>query len=486
VARVPITAVIIVFEMTTDFNLVLPLMIVSVVAYLVADHVATGSLYDRLLAWKGIHLEEEPADDRLWTSLTAAKVMQTKVETLSSQMRLDEAIQAFSDSSHRIFPVLEQGKLMGILTQRDVAAWSQRQVEQDITVAQMMTPEPMTACPQDTLAHVLHLLNYYRLNALPVTEGAKLVGIITRSDIIRVEAEHLNGGSDQPAPKSDPSYVVYQTRGPETGRGRLLVPISNPQTTPALLKMAIAIAHERQYEIECLQVIVVPSKQLPNEAIVHTHASQKLLKQAMLLGQAWRVPVHTQIRVAHTVAGAILETVKERQIDLVLMGWKGSTATLGRVFSKVVDTVIRQAPCEVVLAKLTDDTHFDRWLVPMAGGPNAQEAIQLLPALSSLSKTPEIRLCQIFPPDQIQDTTLLEKTAHRLEHHLHGTVKIVPVAASDVSEAVLTCSQQYHSDVIMLGASRDRLLRQVMNGNIPEAIARNSNCTVILVRGTEQ
>jgi CIC family chloride channel protein len=187
--------------------------------------------------------------------------------------------------------------------------------------------------------------------------------------------------------------------------------------------------------------------------------------------------------VAHTVAGAILETIKERHIDLVLMGWKGGTTTPGRVFSKVVDTVIRQAPCEVVLAKLPDEIRFDRWLVPMAGGPNSQEAIHLLPALSSLSKTPKIQLCQVFQPEQKPDTKLLERTAKYLEHHLHGSVKIVPVTAKSVSEAVIEFSKRDHSDVIMVGASRDRLLRQVINGNVPQEIARNSDCTVILVRG---
>ena len=133
------------------------------------------------------------------------------------------------------------------------------------------------------------------LNALPVTEGYKILGIITRSDIIRVEAEHLSGSPEQSVPKSDPSYSVYQTRAPQTGRGRLLVPISNPKTTPTLLKMAIAIAQERHYEIECLQVISVPPNQVPSEAIVWTQTSQKLLQQAVLLDQAWQIPVHTQI-----------------------------------------------------------------------------------------------------------------------------------------------------------------------------------------------
>ncbi len=77
---------------------------------------------------------------------------------------------------------------------------------------------------------------------------------------------------------------------------------------------------------------------------------QRLLRQAMRLGQAWNVPVHIQIQVAYDVSQAIMQIIKDRYINLVLMGWKGSTATPGRVFSRVVDTVIRQAACEVVEA----------------------------------------------------------------------------------------------------------------------------------------
>jgi CIC family chloride channel protein len=51
-----------------------------------------------------------------------------------------------------------------------------------------------------------------------------------------------------------------------------------------------------------------------------------------------------------------------------------------------------------------------------------------------------------------------------------------------VSEAVVKLASKEKCDVIVLGASREGLLQQAIKGNIPEAIARNSNCTVILVR----
>jgi hypothetical protein len=109
VSRVPITAVVIVFEMTTDFNLVPPLMIGTVVSYLVAEKTEKGSLYDLQLAAKGIQLEESTRNQEPWTVLTAAQAMQSKVETLESDMTLEESIQTFSQSSYRTFPVLKKG-----------------------------------------------------------------------------------------------------------------------------------------------------------------------------------------------------------------------------------------------------------------------------------------------------------------------------------------------------------------------------------------
>ncbi|MEH2056779.1 MAG: chloride channel protein [Nostoc sp.] len=483
VSKVPITAVVIVFEMTTDFNLVLPLMIASVVAYLVAEKIDHRSLYDLLLEWKGIHITKEPSTEGILAQLSAADVMQRRVETLSSQMSTDEAVQAFSDSHHRNFPVLENGKVVGIITQKDLVNIASQQLGGDTSISEIMTPEPVTVGITATLAYVLHILNRYNLSCLPVTEGRKLIGIITRSDIIRVEAERLSGNTQQVEPKSEPSYVIYQTRAPATGKGRLLIPLSHPETAETLLKMAFAIAKDRNYEIECLQVIIIPSSRIPSETPVQISKSLQLLQRAIVLGENSRIPVHTQIRVAHNVAGTILETVKDRHIDLVLMGWKGTTLTPGRVFSRVVDTVIRQAGCDVILAKLDDKRAFDRWLLPMAGGPNSSQAIQLLPALASLSTSPQIKLCQVFQPtNSITDTTLLDKSVHFLQRRVSGKVIATPVSANSVSEAILKCAELDNSDVIVLGASRESLLQQVIQGNIAENISRKSNCTVIMIK----
>jgi CIC family chloride channel protein len=499
VSKVPVTAIVIVFEMTTDFQLVLPLMIACVVSYLLSDKLAKGSLYQRLLELRGYTSPTPNTETGSLSGLRASDLMQPRVETLSSQMTLDEAVQAISRSPHRGFPVVEAGKLAGMITHSDITNATQGHGDPpscplpgSIPLSEIMTPQPITVMPKASLADVLYLLNRYQLSRLPVTEGRKLVGIITRSDIIRAELDRLDRKTTQRGPHPESSYIVYQTRGPASGKGRLLVPIANPETAPFLLRLAAAIARQRQYELECLQVIPIPRSQSPSETSVQTQKSRKFLRQAEKLGQAWDVPVHTQIRVAHDIAQTILETIQEEGINLILMGWKGTTSTPGRIFSSVVDTVIRQAFCDVVMVKMGAQLNapyhppfFDRWLVPTAGGPNSQRAIELIPALATLSnKPPDIRLCQVFDPTDIApDTTVLDADAQFLNNRLDTKVMPIPIRAHSVADAIVHLATADRCDVIVLGASREGLLQQVIHGNIPEAIARGVSSTVILVRG---
>lgn len=503
VSRVPITAVVIVFELTQDFKLVLPLMICSAFAYLVAEKLDQDSLYDQLLELNGIHLPKERSNNELLNNLCAADVMQRHVESLDSQMTLHEVRQAFVHSHHQGFPVVEtDGKLVGIITQTDLTQTRRRRMPKDTPLYRFMTPQPVGVNPQDTLSEVLYRLGRYQLSRLPVTEGRKLVGIITRSDIIRAESDHLCGSTAEATPRANPSYVVYQTRSPAIGKGRLLVPLSNPKTAPILLELAIAIARQRHYELECLQVIIVSRSQSPSETFVRTTKSRRLLHQAEQIGRHENIPVHTQIRLAHDLPEAILETIKERHISLILMGWKGESSTPDRVFGNVVDTIIQKATCEVVLVKwgrrhqkpkifatsrdekMITFMEWQKWLVPIRSDLQKSAAIQLLPALVSPSFQPDVKLCQVANQPFCNEVNLgeINQGAEILSRRLHTSVTPVFICAKSVPEAIIDMAEKERCDVVVLGASREGLLKQVIQGNIPEAIAKGCSCTVILVR----
>ncbi|NJL85432.1 MAG: universal stress protein [Leptolyngbyaceae cyanobacterium SM1_1_3] len=483
VTRVPITAIVMVFEITTDFNLVLPLMIGAAIAYLVSDQVDSGSIYTRLLENQGVRLEQTPSESNPWANLKAADLMQQRVETLSVHLPIAEAMQAFARSHHRGFPVTHKSRLVGIVTQTDLSK-AGNSLDASLKLADIMTPDPVTVGPEASLTHVLHLLNRLKVSRLPVVEGPKLVGIITRGDIIRAESDQVSGQKVEPGPQSEPSYLAYQTRAPAVGTGRLLVPLNDLEAAPQLLEVAAAIAHQYRYELECVHIVLVQRSLSPSEVAVDLATSHQLLQLAHQVSDRYCLPVHTQVRVAHEVAHTLLEIVKERHINLILMEWQRRTNTPDRILGTVVDTIVRQAPCHVVVFRPGRSKHFDRWLLPLAGGPNAQKALQLLPALATLGK-PQVYLCHISTPqeDRSYDSLpQLRQAARKLKSQLNAAVETVTLQNDSIATAIAQLARIHHSDVILLGASREGLLSHVLKGNIPIEIAQYSDCHILLVR----
>lgn len=359
VARAPVSAVIIIFELVGNFEIVLPLMIVAVVSYFVAERVYPSSIYDHILTANGIDINSRSDSNSSLTNLRARDVMQSKVETLDSSMLLKEAIVAFANSHHRGFPVLAKGKLVGIITQTDLVRAQEKNLDGSTPISAVMTPDPVTISAQSSLSEVLYLLNNYQLSRLPVTIGRELVGIITRSDIIRAESEQLSGTIPQPR---QPSYPIYQTRPPSTGRSKILVLVNNPKTVAPLMHIAGTIAQGQDYEIECLHIITVNRNRSPMETPVHSGKARRLLRQAQQLAKQWQMEIHTQIRVSHDTAQAVLEVSQEERAAVIILGWRGKDFTPGRVFGDVVDVLIRQAVCHVLVVRL------DKALKPIGPG----------------------------------------------------------------------------------------------------------------------
>ena len=491
VVRVPITAIVIIFEMTADFNLVLPLMISAAVAYIVAESVSQGSLYEHLLEASGIEITEEHPQNDFLSDLTADDVMESQVETLPSDLTLPEVIKAMSRSHHRGFPVVDDGKLVGIVTQSDIPQDSK---SSSTLLQDFMTCQPISVCPETCLADVLYLLNRYQLSRLPVTEGYKLLGIITRSDIIKAEAQHLDY-EYKPKPRVEPAYTVYQTRSPAIGKGKILLPIANPDHILPLLEIAGAIALYHQYEIECLQVICVPQHIYPAQAEVDTTQSRQLMARLETWGQKSAIVLHTQISVSTDVSQAILETIAKEHINLLIMGWKGKPSGIESIFGSVVDSLIQQAHCDLMLVKLGKSPHaFPRqlhlrhkWLIPTTGGDRINKLLSFLPALATLdSIIPKIHLCQVHPPNLSKlPTRDFYDAANTLQKAMSCPIILLPISANSVAEAIINLTKQRKYGLVVLGASNEGLLKQAVRGNIPEAIARHADSTIIIFRSLE-
>ena len=123
--RCPVSAVLIVFETTGDYGLVLPVMLAVAIATSLSRRIAPHSLTELQMHEEGFR-EPVEANDPL-AGLTAADVMSAAIVTVRADLSMLDAARRISGTRHRAYPVVnEDGKLLGVLpsTAIDVAAQS--------------------------------------------------------------------------------------------------------------------------------------------------------------------------------------------------------------------------------------------------------------------------------------------------------------------------------------------------------------------------
>ncbi len=189
-ARAPITAILIVFEMSNDYKLILPLMLATVLATLLAELLFSDSIYTLKLRLKGITLQSGRDVDVL-ESLTVDEVMVAKMETVRTDTTLVDLSDLFAETHSHGFPVLDDvGHLWGIVTVSDLDRVVDDGLPRSTPVAEFATPRSrlLTATPGESVSEALTRMGTRGIGRLPVVakeDPAQLVGWIRRDDIIR-------------------------------------------------------------------------------------------------------------------------------------------------------------------------------------------------------------------------------------------------------------------------------------------------------------
>lgn len=122
--------------------------------------------------------------------MQAGAVMTQDVSWVSSEMSLQTAHTLMQKLNVRHLPVVEQGRLRGILSDRDVLVRSQLRSDgtlqvPDVPIGEVMTPNPVTCRAEDSVATVAGLMLEHGIDSIPVTGlGEELKGLITTSDMV--------------------------------------------------------------------------------------------------------------------------------------------------------------------------------------------------------------------------------------------------------------------------------------------------------------
>ena len=201
-ARAPITAIIILFEMTRDYAIILPLMLAVVVSTLIAYRLSPESIYTLKLKRRGISYQLSEEIDLL-EKVTVNEVMTRNFPTVSPELTFAEIVKKFATSSHHGFPVVDKaGGLKGMVTLADVEA-KMSSSYQKLTVADIATTRLITAYPDESLHDVVYRLGGSEVGRIPVVDRKNptlLLGVLRRHDIVKAYAKaasKLSKGSNR-------------------------------------------------------------------------------------------------------------------------------------------------------------------------------------------------------------------------------------------------------------------------------------------------
>ncbi len=189
-ARAPITAVLIVFEMSGDYKLILPLMLATVISTFLAESLFRESIYTLKLRLKGVHLQGGRDVDIL-QGVSVAEVMGGGMNTIHDTASLTELSDVFSQTrSHGLLALDRSGKLSGIVTVTDLDRAVSEKLPRSTPVAQIGTPfERLVFAHQDeSMGEALARMSVRGFGRLPVVSREnphQLLGVIRREDIIK-------------------------------------------------------------------------------------------------------------------------------------------------------------------------------------------------------------------------------------------------------------------------------------------------------------
>ena len=194
-ARAPLTGIIIAFELTGDYGMVLPLMLAAGIATFTADRLDRDSIYTLPLRHRGI-VYSEPEDIDIMQSVQVREIMTRSPETVPADETLDQLQHRFSRSGPHGFAVVaadDDRRLVGVVTVSDLARALELAAEQDDTArveptaGDICTRHPLTITPEDPVFRAVQRMASIDVGRLPVVSAEdhrRLVGMVRRADIV--------------------------------------------------------------------------------------------------------------------------------------------------------------------------------------------------------------------------------------------------------------------------------------------------------------
>jgi len=278
--------------------------------------------------------------------------------------------------------------------------------------------------------------------------------------------------------------VFADEKAPKRDEYRIMVSVANPGNAIELVRNTYKLCGAKNARVELLHMVPVPEQvPLADAERYMLEGKEGILEAMMALGPMFTVG--TTLRYCRNIARGILSAVSDKRIDMLIMGWHGGKG--GRVFSlgSTIDPVVERAACNVVILKgCGGNREFRRILVPVAGGPNGAFALEVASILVDKDEGEIVALTVARPGGSFDLDGFVDACQGRLQVP-RRRVTTRAVEAPDVVQAILDEAEGDNGyDMVVLGHTREPVLRRVGRDSVPEAVARECTKPLVMVKAS--
>ncbi len=192
----PLAAVLMVFEMTNDYAIVLPLMLAVVVSYNVAKRFEPDSLYSGWLRRRGHVLERGVARDVLAT-LTVTDAMEENPQVVGEGASVAQLLEHLGRGEQTVYPVVDEAlRVMGVVRIGEIGRLARDHSDIGPLLLASDIADPVeTVHPDDTLLTAIRRMGARGSGMLPVVdrETGRLLGVVSRADILALYEREVAG-----------------------------------------------------------------------------------------------------------------------------------------------------------------------------------------------------------------------------------------------------------------------------------------------------
>ena len=188
VMQAPLTNILMLFELTNDYTLILPIMATCIAASYTYQRFTKHSIYMQNLLNKGINIRHG-REASIMNSIKVQDVMSTDITTIAQEMPFRKILETISYSKNFYFPVLDnRGDMTGILSFSDIREVIFEEQLGDLLVAgELANTKVYSLTPQQNLNEAMEVFSQLDVDQLPVVRSEdklKVIGMLTRGDMM--------------------------------------------------------------------------------------------------------------------------------------------------------------------------------------------------------------------------------------------------------------------------------------------------------------